>query len=514
MIGTPHWQLRPSRGLTESRLAWIAEVPKAGGEIQVNCGSMVEMADNWLVEGCWDDAFTEGNFNESANFFGSGIRLTADSVVFCASVALVDRLLYADFADRLIVSNSLVHLLAATGARLDIGHDYFQECHGILEGVKLYPKEFHIIHDELSCFYQVYASNLVISGEGIQQVPRSQQQRIGCFEEYFDLISQALQHLQSNATSDQRSWPFNIYSTLSSGYDSTAVTCLAIDIGASACFTTAPGNTPKSRNCENGRRIADFLQLEALLLDPEDEAVSEDEAYYLAPTWDGSEVIFDNMSRYIEKGDRPAVVVTGYHGDKIWDRKTSGKHLGDDIFRGDTSGLNLSEIRLKAGFINLAVPFMFARNARDIVGIANQPAMRQWQLNSDYDRPVPRRIAEQHGVQRDWFGQQKRAVLSYHSTPINKVLRKEFMHFLKHTAGISRWQFYLYELCGTFDHYFVYFLKKLMPHRNFKDFSWNTGKFLFRQDLDLRLLMFIWAASYLSNRTVIESPTDAPHDSG
>ena len=514
MIDTPHWQLRPARGLPESRLAWIAEIPKAGGEILVNCGSMVELADNWLVEGCWDGDFSAGNFDQCPNFFVSGIRLAADSVICCSSEALVDRLLYADFADRLIVSNSLIHLLAATGAKLDTGHDYFQECHGILEGVKSYPKRFHVTHSELDYFYQVYASNLVITGKDIQQVPRPQHQHIGSFEEYFELITQSLESLHSNATSDQRSWPFNIYSTLSSGYDSTAVTCLAMDIGASACFTTEPGNTAKSRNLEDGRRIADFLQLEAVLLDPEDESVSEDEAYYLAPTWDGSEVIFDNMSRYIEKDDRPAMVLTGYHGDKIWDRETSGKYLGDDIFRGDTSGLNLSEIRLKAGFINLAVPFMFARNAKDIVGIANQPEMRQWQLNSDYDRPVPRRIAEQYGVQRDWFGQRKRAVLSYHSTPINKVLHREFMHFLKYTAGISPWRFYLYELCGTADHYFVYFLKKLMPHKNFKDFSWSTGKFLFRQDLDLRLLMFIWAASYLSDRVIIDKATDATHDSG
>lgn len=41
--------------------------------------------------------------------------------------------------------------------------------------------------------------------------------------------------------------------------------------------------------------------------------------------------------------------------------------------------------------------------------IAKSEAMRPWRLNTEYDRPIPRRIAEEAGVPRELFGQKKQA---------------------------------------------------------------------------------------------------------
>jgi hypothetical protein len=494
------WHLKPESSTKIPKLAWVAFVPLKGGEIKITHGLFVEISDDWIVEGCWDAPYSEGNFHTSENFFGSGIRRSEDSVFFCSSMAMVDRLVYAKQQDQIIVSNSLVLLLSVTGAKLDLKHDYYEECYGLLKGILKYPKEFRIIHPDIESFYQVFSSNLILNGDGLHQVARSQPRRIKNYEQYLSLISQTLTSIKENSISHSRQYPMTIYSTLSSGYDSTAVTCLAKDIGMNTCFTTTPGSTHKSKDLEDGKRIADELNLNSVLLNPEDASVSENEVFFLAPTYEGCEVIFDRMTRYIEDAGKPAIVMTGYHGDKIWDRSSKGKYLSDEIIRGDTSGINLSEIRLKAGFINLAVPFLFSRSAGDIIGIADMSEMQPWQTNNDYDRPMPRRIAETHNIPGQWFGQKKQAVLSYYSKPINKKLRKDFISFLKNEVGITSMTLFLYEASEMFDYLHGRVLIKLMPHKRLKEVPWSLRRFIFRKELNFRLLMFIWACSCLQER--------------
>jgi len=102
------------------------------------------------------------------------------------------------------------------------------------------------------------------------------------------------------------------------------------------------------------------------------------------------------------------VLLTGYHGDKIWDR--NNKYLSDQIVRGDPSGLPLTEYRLLTGFINCAVPFWGVRQARDVYMLSNSAEMKPWDVGGTYTRPICRRIAEEAGIPREAFGQSKRAV--------------------------------------------------------------------------------------------------------
>ena len=494
------WNLESQFSPNLPSLAWIANASLKGGTVRVIHGKLVEAFEDWIVEGCWDAPFLEGNFHTSENFFGSGIKITENSVFFCSSLAMVDRLVYTKYRNEIIVSNSLVVLLARTNAELDPRHDYYKECYGVLKGILKYPKEFHVLHPEINNFLQVYSSNLILSKDGLEQSPRSLPRPIKDFEQYYSLITDSLTAIRENACNESRRYTMRLYSTLSSGYDSTAVTCLAKDVETSICFTTKPGISQKSRQLEDGSRIADVLQMESVLLDPEDTNVSENEVWFLAPTYEGCEVIFDRMATHIENSNEPSVVLTGYHGDKIWDRGSKGKYLSDEIIRGDTSGLNLSEIRLKSGFINVAVPFMFARSISDIVKFANCQSMAEWQTNDDYDRPIPRRIAETHGVPRQYFGQKKKTVLTYYSKPINKKLGQEFENYLRHNLGIRYLHLVLYETTEAFDYAFVSILKKLMPKKEFKEVPWSLRRFIFKKNLNLRLLMFIWACTYLASQ--------------
>ena len=93
----------------------------------------------------------------------------------------------------------------------------------------------------------------------------------------------------------------------------------------------------------------------------------------------------------------------------------------------------MGELRLALGFVQLPLPFMGARQKADIVRITESSEMDPWRLGNAYDRPIPRRIAEEAGVPRHLFGQSKMAsavIFAPPAIPYGKALRKEFFDWL------------------------------------------------------------------------------------
>ena len=93
----------------------------------------------------------------------------------------------------------------------------------------------------------------------------------------------------------------------------------------------------------------------------------------------------------------------------------------------------MGELRLVQGFIQLPLPFMGARHKQDIVRITESFEMEPWRVANEYDRPIPRRIAEEAGVPRHLFGQSKMAsvvIFPPPAIPFSKTLRREFFNYL------------------------------------------------------------------------------------
>lgn len=488
----------PSAALPQ--LAWVASMPLSGGEVRVVHGCAVERADRWLVEGVWDAPFDRGEFHTSEAFFGSGLRVEDHRTVAAASTGLVDRLLYFVNAGRLTVSNSLVTLLAVSGARLDLDHHYGPDCSASLRGLFGQPYGLRVDAASGIQFQQIYHGNLVVAGGTVSIEMRSRSRAFDSFESYVGELRATLLRVRDNFMSTERRVPVRAYTTLSSGYDSAAVACLARELGVTECFTTRPDATRKGwASLEDGAAIADALGLEAHLLQPPSERTTADEQYFLAPTQWGSELIFHDMARLIGDSGGTAVVFTGYHGDKVWDVATAGRYLADDIFRGDTSGLNLSEIRLKSGFFNVAVPFLFARNIRALVDIARSPAMHPWRLGNDYDRPIPRRIVEEAGVPRSLFGRDKRVVMSYYQHPFNPELRERYFLWLDEQLGIGRLRVRASELICDLDWKLGSILARLGRPAGSIGIAARLKRKLVRGH-DPRHLMFKWSANELAAR--------------
>jgi hypothetical protein len=99
-------------------------------------------------------------------------------------------------------------------------------------------------------------------------------------------------------------------------------------------------------------------------------------------------------------------LLAGDYGDSVWDR--------NDLFRNTEFNRDagvpstaMKEFRLRVGFIKVAIPFLGASRGIDIGKISNSDEMVPWMLNGDYDKPIPRRIVEEAGIQRGRFAVRK-----------------------------------------------------------------------------------------------------------
>lgn len=425
------------------RLSWIARIERGVGRVHVVHGSSVEVGGDYVVEGVWDAPFAGAGFHRAEHFFGSGLRIEEGRVWIVPSHALVDRVVYCERGGDLLVSNSLALLLGYAGARLDAGHDYREQTRTLLKGLDGYDPRFPVVHPQIDHLVQVYHDPVLVMAERVIRVPDRGAVPLASFDEYIGRIEEALERIRDNLTSQDRRFPMRMFTTTSSGYDSTAVTALVRKLGVEASFTARRSR----RNIlplihpniliDDGTPITRRLGVPTRYFEPPRHGVSSDEIFFYAPCTDGAQVLFHTMAREIEQSCRAAVVFTGFHGDKVWDLHTGGEYLSDQMRRGDVSGLDLSEIRLKAGFVDAAIPFMFARNIRDLIAIAASPEMAPWRLGSDYDRPIPRRIVETAGVPRGVFGREKRAALERPPFPFHPDLRREFIEFVRARHGSS-----------------------------------------------------------------------------
>jgi hypothetical protein len=506
-------QYRPETQLP--KLMWLAVVQPEGKTVTIFHGSAVECHDDWMVEGVWDNEFSRGEFHRTEHFFGSGIRIEGGRVYCVASSALVDRLFYCVKKKTVMVSNSLIALLAFTGSKLDRTHDYNADSTSILQGLEHYRKEFKILNTEIDTFYQVYHENIVIGDEGISFESRTKVHEFASFEDYYGRLNDVLVRIRECYSSPARRIRLDAFTTISSGYDSTAVASLAKSIGVKTCFTSKRSNShvpawiDKHRAFDDGGPIAAALGMKAIYLEHEISSNSDDELYFYAVDPSRTELVFHAMADHIEKGSQGAVVFTGYHGDKMWDSKLEEKYLNDHIIRGDISGVRLSEIRLKSGFINVAVPFIFAKSVASISRISDSPEMEPWRLHNSYDRPIPRRIAESAGVERRLFGFRKKMVSKSKAYPSSAQLRKAFLEYLEQQHHLKPGRVHASVTVNKWSYVVLRAFSRLPPVKRSKPLRSRVVSRLgllernpiVLKRLDMQGLLFIWSVDVLTEKT-------------
>lgn len=392
--------------------AWIAIGRSGTSELRFMHGAHVEVAAFGACEAVWDKPFDEGDFDLTDIVAGSGMRVRGTEVVFVSAGSTVDRLQFLVDGDDFYISNSLPCLLAAARAEVSPCYtEYYPDFASVVKGINEYKRS---IESSRGPIQLVYFDNVKWDGVTPIVVRKPDCTRsLPDFDAYEKFLKDTMDAVAANMHAPARKRPYEMLGTLSSGYDSTMVTVLAKDAGLRdvLCFDQA-----RKGDDDSGVPNATRLGLNARLVPTTAwRNLDRPEVPFIAANAMGEEVRVKSAEEWLEG----RVLMTGYHGDKIWDKQT--KKLGPDIVRGDPSGGSLTEYRLWAGFIHCPIPFWAVRQIKDIVRISNSEEMSAWDVPGDYSRPICRRIGEEAGLPRDSFGTRKLAA---------SVMLHDYEHFL------------------------------------------------------------------------------------
>jgi hypothetical protein len=381
-------------------LAWLAE--SDGGRIRARCGPGVELFEDGLFEGCWTGDYPAFGFAGADCVFGTGMRMRHGFPVFVPPSHTLDALYLWLRPGGYCVSNSLAFL--CEHASIDLPYAaYGRRFASVVLGIERYRKLIH--RDARGSLYRIVYCPFGVADGAVRQEAPGPSPSFGDFSGYRRNLADVLRRAAENAAHPGRRQSYRLRATCSTGYDSSACAVLAAEAGCRAAITF---RTDRNGKADSGREVVSRLGL----------AVDElpghagrwapgglTEIEFCASGLGGDDIVFQQAEGLL----RHSLLVTGFHGDSVWDLE---KRAGTTIERGDLSGGSLGELRLRLPFIHLPLPFVGCREWPAIRRISRSDEMRPYRVGGTYDRPIPRRILEEAGVPRALFGQEKRMVSS------------------------------------------------------------------------------------------------------
>ena len=380
--------------------AWLALCTQDSDAVLVYHGRQVETSDEWFCEAVWTGEFEAGGFDQADTVFGSGGRLRDGNLTFVSATSTVDRLQFTQDKDAVLVSNSLVCLVANSKIQLDRCYpDYYQDFRSVVKGIDLVKLDVRTTSGNLKlCYFH----NLVWTGKEIEQQEKPfTEHDFSTFELYSEFMFSSVKALLDNGRSQSRKHPFEPLGTVSTGYDSPTVAVLA---AASGCKEAITFEAARGGDNDSGEHIADRLGMNCTVISRDDWQQQDfPEVSFLAGDAYGEEMHYACAGEMLSG----RMLLTGFTGGQVWNKQI--KNLGPNIARSDNSGLALTEYRLWQGFIHCPVPYIGARQVSAINKISKSSAMESWDVPGNYNRPICRRMVEEEGVPREWFGQGKRA---------------------------------------------------------------------------------------------------------
>lgn len=394
-------------------LAWLGI--RKGRAYRFRLGPGVERFANGFFEGVWSGDFTRFAEVHRHMHFGSGV-LIRKSVLFLPPKHVLEHIFilrdHADDTD--YVSNSLCFCLAAGAPDVDPG-SWQPVVEKTLEAAALGVLRYDatvLSHGRFS-LYRVMHNNFHFTRSGnIRFVPRYPGMEFKGFHAYRAYLGRTIDALFANATHRNRKGCFEPIVSISRGYDSPAAAVLARDAGCRYAATIKGKVRGKE---DSGREIGEALGLTVIEFDNiiSNDIASLEMSYrgpleekareFLATAGIGDDLTF----LAFEPALRQRLLVTGVWGDSIWARDAT---VPPGLPTRTPFGKSLAEFRLRTGFAHVPVPMVGAFFPASIIAISNRPGMiRRYSVGGRYDRPIPRRIAEEAGIPRGMFGVAKNA---------------------------------------------------------------------------------------------------------
>ena len=464
------------------KLSWICICQKISGNIYVYHGSCVEVKkDMFCIAGIWDGEFAEGDFDKTDIVAGTGIRFRGNRVIFVPPGNTIDRIISYMSQDYLFVSNSFSALLEMCDIELIDAHDYEENFETIAHGLEKYTKK---IPTESGDIRLTYYNNLVYNGNEVYEVRKPcNAPHFNTFNDYYNYLLEVADSISNNVKDKGRKKPLPIISTISSGYDSPVATVIAKFMGLEKAVTIEKAASWLNRS-DSGAKIAEALSIPCECY----EAMRDN--YPLEETlWAAMGHANDLHMSVFDYPEPVCLMITAFHGDLVWEK--DHYDISEFLVRHSTSAASLTEFALHRGVINCSIAFWAIQNVHEIQKIWRLDEMKPWTLDTEYDRPVPRRIVEEAGVPREIYAARKttsaNSVWSPNPLPLSKCLQKEYKAYLK-DRGFKvpfKYERFIWQLIAAVEWHL------LEPTRNFvKSDKFPSIPFAPRKR---RWLLFHWA---------------------
>ena len=344
---------------------------------------------------------TVGHSTRARHVFGSGGKIVGDRALFVTPSHTLDALYALRKGDTFTVANSLAFLVQFADLELPFDFTIGARFGSVYKGIDVYERV--VFEGRDWTLYRIVYDNFEIRDGELHNLAKVPQQEADFddYTSYLDFLLGTLRELVRNGSARGRKAQYSLITCCSSGYNSTAGAALATQLGCRQALTlrTSRGGRPNS-----GRSSAEGLGLEVIELERPARAQGSayEEAEFLATGMGGEDFVFLEFGPHC----RRKILFTGFQGGAVWDRKDMSANT---LIRKDVSGSNLTELRLRHGFIHIPVAFIGATRHDVLLKISNSPQMKPYQVGGDYDKPVARRIAEEQGVRRGTFGIMKNA---------------------------------------------------------------------------------------------------------
>jgi hypothetical protein len=389
-------------------LSWAAILERKSEVVKILHGAWLETSEGSFVEGVWDGDFTKGEFENATALMGFGGKIKKDKALFCCPCHPLERLNLYRAADRIVLSPSLAFLLKLTGLTLD--HRYAHYYWDFITFVRKMENHLGMLPTQgVETINVIHCRDIEIDRDlDVRIKMKNNPPEFKDYESYRMYLTECLRKMRDNSISPARRRTYDMISTISMGYDSPACAAIAAEIGCKSTVTHKVSIEDREQyhltGDDAGHVIAEALGMRAEIRDPKEYLMYDGmpEAEFTATGYDDEALVMSSF-----EGDfRQKMVVTGMHGENVWNR-VSKTPVEKNIYKLDGCGCSLSEFRYRVGFIHVPLPFCGSIRLPSINRISNSAEMAPWSLWNGYDRPIPRRIVEEKGVERKLFGQEK-----------------------------------------------------------------------------------------------------------
>lgn len=405
-------RFRSNESATLPPLAWCARIDASAGSVVAWHGAAVEADVAGLVEGAWDGDFAHRGLAERGVMAGTGLRII-DGRVHCFAGTFLDAPLFTVEDGGVVhASNSIFFALAATGEAPDPDYPFYSSdillawrggCHR--PGRRLRTAGGRPLRVFLG-------GSIECSAAGITASPPPAGEEPVDYESYTRLLLDRLDALFRNAADPRRRHRYLPLAAISTGYDSVATAALARTVGCRDALTYRDSRR-EDPGADSGVEVARSLGLRCEVRDRWDylRLDTPEPPFAVVPFANNVPV---SACRDVVAG---RLFITGAAGDVLWHPGQARACVAlAQPWTNVVSGFGQHEFRLHAGSLTFAPVSIGGLHARAIDRIMTSPGMRPWSVGGDYDRPLPRRIAEEAGVPRAMFGMRKHASGHAHLT--------------------------------------------------------------------------------------------------